>query len=101
MGYITVLYGGYKKVIKRLIYFSSPTKCFYDDVLSNMPHTILSELLRQSFGLFWLNIKLFKVSILNSQIFLWPVLLLLWTKVIFCKITTNKKQKNNNARVSF
>ena len=52
MGYITVLYGGYKKVIKRLIYFSSPTKWFYDDVLSNMPHTILSELLRQSFGLF-------------------------------------------------
>ena len=49
MGYITVLYGGYKKVIKRLIYFSPPTKCFYDDVLSNMLHTILSELLRQSF----------------------------------------------------
>ena len=49
MGYITVLYGGYKKVIKRLIYFSPPTKCFYDDVISNMLHTILSELLRQSF----------------------------------------------------
>ena len=49
MGYIIVLYGGYKKVIKRLMYFSPPTKCFYEDVFSNMLHTILSELLRQSF----------------------------------------------------
>ena len=42
MGYITILYGGYKKARKRLMYF-------YEDVLSNMLHTILSELLRQSF----------------------------------------------------
>ena len=27
MGYLNALYGGYKKVIKRLIYFSPPTKC--------------------------------------------------------------------------
>ena len=26
--YINVLYGGHKKVIKRLMYFSPPTKCF-------------------------------------------------------------------------
>ena len=48
MGYITVLYGGYKKVIKKLMYLSPPTKCFYEDFLSNMLHTILSELLQQS-----------------------------------------------------
>ena len=49
MGYITVLCGGYKMVIKRLMYFSPPTKCFYEDVISNMLYTVLSELLRQSF----------------------------------------------------
>ena len=49
MGYITVLYGGFKKVIKRLMYFSPHTKWFYEDALSNILHTILSELLRQSF----------------------------------------------------
>ena len=49
MGYKTVFYGDYKKVIKRLMYFCPPTKCFYEDVLSNMLQTILSELLRQSF----------------------------------------------------
>ena len=49
MGYIIVLYGGYKKMIKKLMYFSPPTICFCEDVLSNMLQTILSELLRQSF----------------------------------------------------
>ena len=49
MGYIIVMNGGYKKVIKMLMYFIPPTKCFYEDVLCNMIHTILSELLRQSF----------------------------------------------------
>ena len=49
MGHIIVLDGGYKKVIKRLMYFSPPTKCSYGDVFSNMLHAILSELLRQSF----------------------------------------------------
>ena len=49
MGYITVLYGGYKKPIKRLMYFCPPTMCFYEDVLSNMLQTILSELRRQCF----------------------------------------------------
>ena len=49
MAYITVLYGGYKKIIKMFMYFSLPTQCFYEDVLSNTIHTILSELLRQSF----------------------------------------------------
>ena len=49
MGYKTVFYGDYNKVIKRLMYFCPPTKCFYEDVLSNMLQTILSELLRQIF----------------------------------------------------
>ena len=40
MDYITVLYRGYKKVIKTLMYFSPPTKCFYEDALSNIPHAI-------------------------------------------------------------
>ena len=43
MCYINVLYGGYKKVIKRLMYFSLPTECFYEDALSNVLHIILSE----------------------------------------------------------
>ena len=51
MGYMIVLYAGYNEIIKRLMYFSLPTKCFYEDVFSNMLHTILSELLRQSFQL--------------------------------------------------
>ena len=51
MGYLNVLYGGYKKFIKRLMYFSRPTKCFYEDVLSNILNTMLSESLRQSFKL--------------------------------------------------
>ena len=49
MGYINVLCGGYKKVIKRLMYFSPPKECFYEDVLSNILHTILPEPLQQSF----------------------------------------------------
>ena len=48
MGYINVLYGGYKTVIKRLMYFSPPKECFYEDVLSNILHAILSEPLHQS-----------------------------------------------------
>ena len=44
MGYINALFGGYKKVIKRLLYLSPLKKCFHADVLSNM-----SEPLRQSF----------------------------------------------------
>ena len=32
IGYINVLYGGYKKVIEGLMYFSPSTKCFYEDV---------------------------------------------------------------------
>ena len=82
-----------KKVIKRLMYFSPPTKCYYEDVLSNILHTISSETLRQSFSLFQLNFKLFKVSNLNSQIFFRLVLLLLWTKYFFMKLQqiSNKK----------
>ena len=49
MCHLNVFYGGYKKVIKRLMSFSPPTKRFYEDVLSNIPHTMLSESLRQSF----------------------------------------------------
>ena len=52
------------------------------------------------FSLFWLNIKLFKVSILNSQIFLWPVLLLLWTKVIFIKLQRINNKKLTKGRSS-
>ena len=48
MGYLNVLHGGYVKVVERLMYFSPPTKCFYEDVLSNILHTILSEPLWQS-----------------------------------------------------
>ena len=43
ISYINVLNGDYKKVIKRLMYFSPPTKCFYKNVLSNILHTILPE----------------------------------------------------------
>ena len=49
MGYLNVLNGGYKKVIERLMYYSLPTKCFYEDFLSNILQVILSECLRQSF----------------------------------------------------
>ena len=49
MHYLNVFYGGYKKVIKSLMYFSPPTKCFYGDVLSNILHTILSKSLQQGF----------------------------------------------------
>ena len=48
MGYINVFYGGCKKIIKRLMYFSPPTKFFYEDVLSNIVHTVFSEPLQQS-----------------------------------------------------
>ena len=51
MAYITVLYGGYKKVTKSLIYFSPPAKCFSKYVFFNIFHTILSEPLRQVFSL--------------------------------------------------
>ena len=43
MGYMNVLYGRYKKVIKRLMYFSPPKKCFYEDGLANILNTIFSE----------------------------------------------------------
>ena len=46
MGFIKVMYGGYKKVIKRLMYFSPLTKWFYEDVFSNILHTIVSEALQ-------------------------------------------------------
>ena len=55
--YINVLYGGHKTVIKKLMYFSPPTKCLYEDVVSNILHTILSEPLRQSFKLFLIKLK--------------------------------------------
>ena len=48
LSYINVLCGGYKKILKKLRYFSPPTKCFYENVLSSIIHTILSEPLRQS-----------------------------------------------------
>ena len=49
MGYLNVLHGGYKKVIKRLMYVRPPTKRFHEDVISNILHTTLSESLWQSF----------------------------------------------------
>ena len=49
IGYINVLYGGHKKVKKRVKYFSPPTNCFYEDILSNILHTISSLTLLQSF----------------------------------------------------
>ena len=83
MGYIKVVYGGYKNGYKkRLMQFSPPIKCFYEDVLSNILHTTSSETLRQSFKL----VLIFKVSNFNSQILFLPLLLLLWTKVVFHEI---------------
>ena len=49
MGYINVLHEGCKKLIKKLMYFSPPTKCFYEDVPSNILHTILSDPLQEKF----------------------------------------------------
>ena len=49
MGYTNVLYGDYQKAIKKLMHFSPLAKCFYEDVLSNIFHTILSEPLQQMF----------------------------------------------------
>ena len=43
MGYINVLYGCYKKVINKLMLFSPPAKCFYEDTFSNILRTVLSE----------------------------------------------------------
>ena len=48
MGYTNVLHASYKEVVKKLMYFSPPTKCFHEDVFSNILHTILSEPLKQS-----------------------------------------------------
>ena len=45
------------------------------------------------FSLFWLNFKLFEVNNLNSQIFFFPLLLLLWKKVFFHEIKTNSNKK--------
>ena len=49
MGYINELCAGYKKLPKELMYFSFPTKCFYEDSLSNILQAMLSEPLQQSF----------------------------------------------------
>ena len=57
------------------MYFSPPTKSFYEDILSNILHAILSELLRQSI--------LLACSTTD------------WTKVIFHEIVANKHQKND------
>ena len=51
MSYINVLYRGYKK----LMYFSLPTKAFYEDILSNSLHTILFEPLLERFQLAWIK----------------------------------------------
>ena len=96
MGYTNVLHASYKEVVKKLMYFSPPTKCFHEDVLSNILHTILSEPLKQS-----LQLVLIKFHAVQSQHFkfpdillAWPVLLQLCTKVIFHEVTTNKHQKS-------
>ena len=49
MGYLNFLNGGYKKVIERLMYYSLPTKCFYEDILSNILQVVLSECLLLTF----------------------------------------------------
>ena len=52
MGYINVLYGGYKKVIKRLMYFSPPTECFYEHVLSTSFTQYCLSLCNKGYSLF-------------------------------------------------
>ena len=46
-GYINVFYSSYKKIIKMLNIFSL-FKVFYEDILSNILHTKLSDVLGQS-----------------------------------------------------
>ena len=60
-----------QKVMKRLMYFSPPTKCFYKDALSNILHTISSETLRQTFYLVLVNFEA-----VQSQQFKLPYILL-------------------------
>ena len=96
MAYITVLYGGYKKIIKMFMYFSPPTKCFYEDVLSNTLHTILSELLRQSFQL-----VLIKYSAVQSRHFkLADILLVCSTAAQDKNNFFIKLQRINNKKVT-
>ena len=71
------------------------TKCFYEDVISNIFTRFCLSLCGKVCSLFWLNLKLFKVSILNSLIFFWSDVLLLCTKIIFHEITANKHQNGN------
>ena len=47
-----LLYGGCKKVIERLLCFSPPTKCFYEDILTNVLHIIWSRPYDKTFSLF-------------------------------------------------
>ena len=95
--------------MKRSMYFSPPTNCFYEDVLSNTFTQSRLRLCGKVFGLFSLSFKLFKVvSSLNSQIFFVP-LLLSWAKVIFHEIKNNNKKvtkrdqklKRNKNRIIF
>ena len=96
MGYINILYRDYKKVSKRLLYFSPETSCFYETFLSNILHTQYCLSLRDKvFSLFLLHFKLPKLRILNSQIFFWPVLPLLGQKQLFMKF-----QRKNNKKVT-
>ena len=89
-GYINVFYSSYKKIIKMLNIFSL-FKVFYEDILSNILHTKLSDVLRQSL---WLIL----IKFLNSQIFFRFLLLLFWRKIFFHEIKTTRYQESNKMR---
>ena len=40
MSYLTVLCRSHKKVLRRLIFFSPPTECFYEHALSIVLNTL-------------------------------------------------------------
>ena len=72
------------------MYFSPPTKCFYEDVLSNILNTISSETPQPSFKL-----VLIKFEAVQSYQFKFPDILLVSStaalgKIFFYEIKTTK-----------
>ena len=78
------------------MYFSPPTKCFYDDILSNILYTIsfkthfLKKNLDEQFGL----LSCSKQQFIVPTLILAFILLLLWKKVIFHVIRKKKYPKS-------
>ena len=73
------------------MYFSPSAKCFYEDVFSKMLHTILSELLRQSFQL-----VLIKYQAVQSQHFKLPDILVACSTAALNK---SNLQRINNKKI--